>query len=83
VKLPAKLQGKSWETTDGAVLSEHLEQMLIAIRGGMARALAIPGALGNSDRRVDRATQILRKAGLIEFAGGKWRIVVERVAGDL
>jgi hypothetical protein len=80
VKLPKTLQGKTWKAREHSVASEDLERMLDAIKRGEPRATAIPGAAGDSDRRVDRATQLLRKAGLIEFAGGKWRVVVKRVA---
>lgn len=80
VKLPEKLQGKVWKTRDGEVTSENVEAVWEAIKRGEPPATAIPGVMSGSDDRVGRAAQLLRKAGLIEFAGGKWRAVVPRKA---
>jgi hypothetical protein len=67
VKLPKTLQGKTWSTPQGPVDSSDVERVLDAIARGASRASAIPGVFGDSDRRVDKATQLLRKAGLIKL----------------
>jgi hypothetical protein len=74
-RLPICLVGKTWSTPDGDVTSGHLAAVLDAVQSGAQRSSAIPGALGNCDRRVDRATQLLRNAGLIElrYAAGNPR----------
>ena len=67
---------KSTKITAGMV-----QATLGAVRDGLPPSAGVPGATGNSDRRVDRCLQILRKRGLIEFkkdeAAGKkiWRVV--------
>ncbi len=76
--LPESLLGRTWETTAGVVTSKDLLRVYNAVERGYAPSTGIPGAAGNSDRRVDRATKLLRRAGLIEFAGGKWRVNVKR-----
>lgn len=77
--LPQSLRVGVWSTTDGNVTSSDLAAVLNAIRHDWEPCTAFAFARGNSDRRVGRATQLLRKAGVIEFAGGKWRLVVARV----
>ena len=72
--LPAGLRGKTWNTTSGKFTSRDLVSLLDCIHKGEERFLAFPDAWSNSDRRVDRATQLLRHAGLIECSG-KWRCV--------
>lgn len=76
--LPPSLRVGVWSTTDGNVTSNDLASVLNAILHDRERCTAFMSARGNSDRRVDRATQLLRRAGVIEFAGGKWRVVVPR-----
>jgi hypothetical protein len=80
MKLPESIIGRSWTTPEGELTGQCVQRVFDAIEAGQERCTAIPGARVNSDRRVDRATQVLRKAGLIEFAGGKWRVVVPREA---
>jgi hypothetical protein len=72
VKLPKTLQDKTWHTQDGDLTSADLERVLDAVRDGAPSATALPGAVNGCDRRVDRAHQVLRKAGLIRFSRGKW-----------
>jgi hypothetical protein len=78
MKLPESILGRTWSTPHGEITGGQVQAMFDAIARGDERSSAVPGMHGNSDRRVDRATQVLRKAGLIEFAGGKWRVVVPR-----
>jgi hypothetical protein len=83
MSLPDKLRGKTWHTYKGEIDSAFLERVLEAVASGRERYRAFDATdevvHGNTDRRIDKATQLLRRAGLIEFAGGKWRVVVERV----
>lgn len=79
MSLPESILGRTWSTPDGDVTGEQVKAMYEAIARVESRAKAI-GASGCSSRRVDRATQVLRKAGFIEFAGGKWRVVAQREA---
>lgn len=83
MELPESMQDQVWSTRDGNINSADLKRVLNLIHAGRERYAAFDTAYSNCDRRVDRATQLLRRAGLIEFAGGKWRVVVARVAGDL
>lgn len=79
MRLPEKLQGKMWKVDRGRrqLTSADLQRVLDAIERGESRASAIPGAHGDSDRIVDRATQILRRERLIKWVGGKqkWALV--------
>lgn len=67
---------KSTKITAGMV-----QATLGAVRDGLPPYTHIPGATGNTDRRVDRCLQILRKRGLIEFKKDEgaskktWRVV--------
>lgn len=81
MKLPEKLQNKTWSTYKGSIDSYDLERVLKAVESGHERYTAFPDVImGNTDRRIDKATQLLRKAGLIELTGGKWRVVEPREA---
>lgn len=67
---------KSTKITAGMV-----QATLGAVRDGLPPSAGVPGATGNTDRRVDRCLQILRKRGLIEFKKDEgaskktWRVV--------
>lgn len=78
--LPEELQGKTWSASNHEITSDDLQRVLAAVEDGLPRATAIPGVKNNTDRRIDVATQLLKRAGLVEFAGGKWRLVVKREA---
>jgi hypothetical protein len=80
MSLPKFLLNGSWSTTHGSVTGKDVEAVYHAIGRGDAPATGIPGARGGSDRRVDRALQLLRKAGFVKFAGGRWSVAVPREA---
>lgn len=61
--------GKVWRTVDGVVDEELLERtaMFIGLVPNTARWLAELNGLPIGDRRIDRALQLLKRQGRIEF----------------
>ncbi len=61
-----------WHTVEGDFTGGQLRACYDAVPEGkraMTDALGIQSFHGFSDRRMDRALQLLRKVGLIEYAG--------------
>lgn len=64
--LPPNLIGRSWSTSHGSFDSYDLARVLDAIERGRSITDAL-GVTSLTDRRADRALQLLRKHGLIRF----------------
>lgn len=75
-ELPEGLRDGVWSAREGNITSADLVRVVMAIKSGRERYTAFVDAYSNSDRRVDRATQLLRKAGHIKWVGGKakWEV---------
>ena len=69
---PSKWAGKTWTTSDGDFSEHRLRLMLSAVPDSRAMWAAVVGTTA-SDRRVDRAMQLLRHAGLIVYVDRQWR----------
>ena len=75
-----QLRLKSWKVEKDTLTGEQVIALYRAIQRGApnpASALGIGGVWSFSDRRSDRAVQVLKRAGLVEFVGSpkKWRAV--------
>lgn len=63
-----------WSTQDGDFTAEQVRALLAAVPAGKAAMCAAMGVDFFTDRRADRALQLLRKAGLIRYVGGAWEV---------
>lgn len=68
----AAIATQEW-TVEGKRLSGHEVAALYAAIPNRTQMCRAVGAAGRSDRRFDRAMQVLRKAGLVKFVRGQWR----------
>ena len=60
-----------WKTTNGDLTADLLWSIFLAIETAGDAPPKFP--IGGSDRRQDRALQLLRKAGVIHWDGKRWR----------
>lgn len=76
-KLAALCTGGPWTTTDGDFDAVGLRRTYDAIARGYDEHGRLLLPWQGSDRRTDRALSMLRRAGLIEYAGKpkRWRVV--------
>jgi hypothetical protein len=74
--LAALLTRGPWKSADGEFDAVGLQRVYDAVVRGPGERGWIRFPWANGDRRTDRALQLLRKAGLIEFAGTprRWRV---------
>ena len=61
-----------WNTTDGAVTGDEVKALYTAIRAGSTTPSLDAGLGTSSNRRADRAFQLLERSGLIVYAKRAW-----------
>ncbi len=73
-QLPEKLIGGQWFTSDGPVTGADVAVVLTNVASGEAPSRGI--GWGGSDRRTDRALQLLRRHGAVSFnkVSRKWEV---------
>ena len=59
-----------WTTTDGPLTGDAVAALYRAVPAGRAAMCAALGVSSFTDRRADRALQLLRMAGLIVYSKG-------------
>lgn len=74
----AVIKTRSWRVEGEPLEGEQVAAFYHALPDTRAACSAVGVRFASrSNRRFDRAAQILRKAGLIEYIGGLWRRVGE------